>query len=441
MGTEVTPEEFKNAERTEEVQAIIDRMPTRFGLRITLFVLALVGVFFSFGWIIKYPDVVTGAITINASSAPVKLVAHTSGRLQFNNIQNFKEVKEGEYVGIIHNAADLDDVIKVGHLISEFRINDIKTFDKLTLFPKNVSLGELSNKYFVFLNAFAQTAQYYQANLYDKQTEVLKKLIQEYGKILDITAHRIEMSKTNMGLVGKFSDRDSILFSKRVLSEADNERAKMTLISAQDAYQNMLKEYANTNSQLQQTESQLQQTVIQKMEKENQLELGLISAFTDLEDHFKMWEDKYVLKAPMDGKLQFLKFWVESEFVQSGEPIFTIVPLQNNVLGQMNLPIQGAGKVEIGHEVIIKLADYPYMEYGSIKGVVSAISLTANVQNTAEGTVENYLLDISLPDNLRTNYGSELGFRFETKGTGDIIVRERRLIERLFDNLRYKLKQ
>ncbi|TJZ50059.1 HlyD family efflux transporter periplasmic adaptor subunit [Sphingobacterium olei] len=440
METEVTPEEFKNAERTEEVQAIIDRMPTRFGLRITLFVLALVTVFFSFGWFISYPDIVTGAITINASSAPVKLVAHTSGRLQFNNIRNFKEVKEGEYVGIIHNAADLDDVIKVGHLISEFRINDIKSFDKLALFPKNVSLGELSNKYFVFLNAFAQMAQYYQANLYDKQTEVLNKLIQEYKTILDITAHRIEMSKSNMGLVGKFSDRDSILFSKRVLSEADNERAKMTLISARDAYQNMLKEYANTNSQLQQTESQLQQTVIQKMEKKNQLELGLISAFTDLEDHFKMWEDKYVLKAPMDGRVQFLKFWVESEFVQSGEPIFTIVPLQTNVLGQMNLPIQGAGKVEIGQEVIIKLEDYPYMEYGSIKGIVSAISLTTNVQNTTKGAVENYLVNVSLPENLKTNYGSELGFRFETKGTGDIIVHQRRLIERLFDNLRYKLK-
>jgi len=441
METEVTHEELKNAERTEEIQAIIDRMPTRFGLRITFFVLALISVFFTFGWIIKYPDIVTGAITINASSAPVKLVAHTSGKLQLNGIENFKEVKEGEYVGIIHNAANLDDVKKVGYLIGEFTIKDIKSFDKLALFPRNVSLGELSNKYFVFLNAFTQTAQYYQANLYDKQAEVLKKLTQEYKTILGITSHRIEMSEASMGLVGKFSDRDSILFSKRVLSEAENDRSQITLISAQDSYQNMLKEYAVTNSQLQQTENQLQQTMIQKMEKEKQLELDLISAFTDLEDNFKMWEDKYVLKAPMDGKVQFLKFWVESEFVQAGEPIFTIVPLRNNVLGQMSLPAQGAGKVEVGQEVIIKLEDYPYMEYGSIRGEVSSISLTTNIQNTTEGTVENYLVNVSLPDSLRTNYGSELGFRFETKGTGDIIVHERRLLERLFDNLRYKLNQ
>ncbi len=441
METEITPEDFKNAERTEEVQAIIDRMPNRFGLRITLFVLALVTVFFSFGWVIKYSDIVTGAITINASSAPVKLVAHTSGKLQFAGMKNLKEVKEGEYVGIIHNAADLNDVRKVAHLISEFSIKEIKSVDKLIQFPKNVSLGELSNKYFVFLNAFTQTAQYYQANLYDEQAAVLKKLIKEYETMLDITQQRIEMSKANMGIVSKFSNRDSILFSKKVLSEAENDRSKITLISAQDAYQNMLQAYASTNSQLQQTQNQLQQTMIQKMEKENQLELELISAFTDLEDNFKMWEDKYVLKAPMDGKVQFLKFWVENEFVQGGEPIFTIVPLHNNVLGQMNLPIQGAGKVEAGQEVIIKLEDYPYMEYGSIKGVVMDISLTTNVQNTTEGAVENYLVNVSLPNDLKTNYGSELGFRFETKGTGDIIVHERRLLERLFDNLRYKLHE
>lgn len=441
METEITPEEFKTSERTEEVQAIIDRMPVNFGLRITLFVLALVSIFFTFGWMIKYPDLVTGSISINASKTVVKLVARSSGKLQLNNLQNLKKVKAGEYVGIIQNAANLADVQKVERLIRAFNVNELKSFDKLALFPKNVSLGELSIKYFAFLNAFTKTAQYYQANLYDKQIEVLNKLVHEYSRIRDINGHRIEMSGASVGLMSKFSGRDSILFSKKVLSEAENDRSRITYISAQDGYQNMLKEYAVTNSQLQQTENELQQTMIQKMEKENQLELELISAFTDLEDNFKMWEEKYVLKAPMDGKVQFLKFWVENEFIQSGEPVFTIVPLENNVLGQMSLPAQGAGKVEIGQEVIIKLENYPYMEYGSIKGLVSSISLTTNIQNTTDGAVENYLVNVSLPDKLKTNYGSELGFRFETKGTGDIIVHKRRLIERLFDNLRYKFNQ
>jgi hypothetical protein len=41
---------------------------------------------------------------------------------------------------------------------------------------------------------------------------------------------------------------------------------------------------------------------------------------------------------------------------------------------------------------------------------------------------------------LKTNYGVELNFHAEAKGTAEIITEDRRLIERFFDNLRYKLK-
>ncbi|MDR3061752.1 MAG: hemolysin D, partial [Dysgonamonadaceae bacterium] len=41
---------------------------------------------------------------------------------------------------------------------------------------------------------------------------------------------------------------------------------------------------------------------------------------------------------------------------------------------------------------------------------------------------------------LTTNYGELLDFRYELGGTADIIVKDRRLIERLFDNLRYRTK-
>ena len=52
-----------------------------------------------------------------------------------------------------------------------------------------------------------------------------------------------------------------------------------------------------------------------------------------------------------------------------------------------------------------------------------------------------YLVNISLPDKLKTNYGSVLNFKFEIKGSGEIITNERRLVERLFDNLKYKYQE
>jgi len=41
---------------------------------------------------------------------------------------------------------------------------------------------------------------------------------------------------------------------------------------------------------------------------------------------------------------------------------------------------------------------------------------------------------------LTTNYGETLDFRHEIGGTADIVVKERRLIQRLFDNLKYRTR-
>ncbi|MFD2148733.1 hypothetical protein [Mucilaginibacter antarcticus] len=91
--------------------------------------------------------------------------------------------------------------------------------------------------------------------------------------------------------------------------------------------------------------------------------------------------------------------------------------------------------------MIIKLDNYPYREYGSIKGKVLSISLTTNTVKTEKGEAETYLVNVDLPDELKTNYGSKLDFKYEIKGTGEIITRDRKLIERLFDNMKYSVNK
>lgn len=104
----------------------------------------------------------------------------------------------------------------------------------------------------------------------------------------------------------------------------------------------------------------------------------------------------------------------------------------------MLLPAAGAGKVTPQSAAIIKLDNYPYMEYGSVDGRVSDISLVTKEEQVANTHVETYLISIELPQGLITNYGKKLDFKYEIKGTAEIIVNDRRLIERLFDNLKYR---
>jgi hypothetical protein len=78
-----------------------------------------------------------------------------------------------------------------------------------------------------------------------------------------------------------------------------------------------------------------------------------------------------------------------------------------------------------------------------MKGQVRSMSLVTNQQT--DGNTQNksdvFLVTIGLPGGLTTNYGRPLNFYFDAKGTAEIITRDRRLYERLFDNLKYRVKQ
>ena len=75
-----------NTGRSEEVSDIIDRMPTSFGNWVAVAVVIFTCLLFFFGWIIKYPDIVTGVIKINSNLTPVKLVANSSGKTHLNGL-------------------------------------------------------------------------------------------------------------------------------------------------------------------------------------------------------------------------------------------------------------------------------------------------------------------------------------------------------------------
>ena len=434
--------------RSEEIQALIDKMPTKFGYISTVLVGGLVLTFFFFGFLIRYPDIVSGETIISSNSSPIKLIANSSGKMILKSFNSKDEVREGDYIASIQNSARVEDVQLVVEKLAEYyKKNNDKFSDMqysiatLEEFPRNVSIGPLNAKYFIFLNAAESYKNFHQENLYDKQTEILTKLLLEKRKVIQIAQRRLSLSIKNLKLIGKFLNRDSILFSKKVITESENDRSQMNYISFEDAKENIEKEITVTEAEILDIENKIKENDIQKFDYEKSVSLSLSSALTDLQGSIQEWEQKFVFKSPIAGKVQFLKFWVNNQFIETGEAVFAVVPKENKIAGQMTLPASGAGKVKVGQEVILKLENYPYLEYGSVVGKISSISLTTKLATNALGTTENYLVDITLPNGLKTNYGVILPFKHEIRGTGEVVTSDRKLIERLFDNLRYAGKK
>lgn len=423
--------------RSEEVRDIIDRMPNRFGFWGALVVLLVLVLLLVFGWLVRYPDVVAGRITINANDAPVQLVANVSGKLHLTSIKSMQAVKEGQIIGYIQNPAELSSVLMVDSLLKAIDPNSAET-DKLAIkLPPKPSLGEMNSRYNAFVSSLNEIDNYYNDKLIDKQIESLRLLLSEQRQGVEISSKRITTAKQNLDYIRKFYKRDSLLFVRKVISESDLDRTKLSYLSANDAYQNSISVLVGNRQQSQQTEGRIIELSVQKTEKLKELRIAFVAAYNELLDNIKNWEQKYIFRSPFSGRVQFLKFWVNNQFVTGGELVFTIVPEMGNAIGQVNVPTMGAGKVKVGQEVIVKLDNFPYNEYGSIKGYVRSIGLAPNLTKTEKGDLESYLITVDFPDRLKTNYGMAVDAKLESKGTAEIITRDRRLIERFFDNLRY----
>lgn len=427
--------------RSEEVQHIIERMPTRFGFWISMIVVFLFLIMAIFGWLIRYPDIVQGQIVLNANSAPIKLVANTNGKLKLTHIRSMRDIKEGQVIAYIENGTNPTNVNYIDSLIKLYNPNSEAIIELQHKLPENLSLGELNGKYYGFSSALQQFINYRQDGLYDKQEQNLNKILLEQQKQITSAQKRITMAINNLNFVHKFYSRDSILNLKRVISESELDKTQMNYISAKDAYQNVLNNLTAVKQQEQQTKSKLQELGVNKPEKEKELKIALISAYNDLIDNIIIWQQKYVFKAPVNGKIQFQKFYIENQFIQNGEQVFTVIPKAEHIFGQVILPSLGSGKIKPGQEVIVKLDNYPYNEYGSITGKVNSISLTTNTTKTERGDLETYQVLVDFPNQLKTNYGTRLAFKAEAKGTAEVITNDRKLIQRLFDNLKYILKK
>lgn len=163
-----------------------------------------------------------------------------------------------------------------------------------------------------------------------------------------------------------------------------------------------------------------------------QLELQLLESYENLRSQLSIWEQKYVLRAPIGG-VTFFKFWSDHQFVNVGDEVMTIVPDQTQaVIGKVQMPVQNSGKVKSGQQVYIRLDNYPYQEFGMLAGTVQSISLVPRN--------DSYAIEVQLPRGLRTSFDKLLDFRQEMQGSAEIITEELRLLERIFYQIRRILK-
>lgn len=425
-------DDHSDSAKSEEVQAIIDRMPTYWVKYVALSVGALMGIIILLGFLIQYPDTVDGQISVTATTAPVHLVANANGRI--NLLQSNKnKLKKGSVISYIESGANYKHILLVDSLL-----NVANPAGEDYPLPDTLILGEVSSSYNSFLLSHQQYKRLLASDLYATMRLNLQQQITWDEAVIDNLNREVKLKNEVLNKSRKRLSKDSILFIMKGISEQEFEQQQAMLLSLQEAQLNMESSRLMKHSEVSRNKMDIQRILLEETENKEKTFSEYITRKNELTNAINLWKERYLQYSPIEGELEYLGFWRNNSFVQSGQELFTVIPDKNDLVGEVMIPSHGAGKVKLGQTANVKISNYPYDEYGLLKGAVTSISRIGNKIKTQEGTGEAYLILVSFPEGTVTNFGKVLPLDFETKGTVEIITKRKRLIERLFDNLKSK---
>lgn len=419
--------------RSEEIQDIIDRMPTGWTHYVTVFVVLFVSVMLALGCLIKYPDTVAGEVIITSGEAPVRLLAAGTGRLHLLRYDG-DSVDIGDIVAYIDDGAVLADVLKLDSMLS------LDCEDSVAELPA-LLLGSLSSAYDALMTAWYSLNQLKSTKTYS----IMRRNLDEQQKLNQSMAesqeHQLSLNTAEFRTARSRIGKDSLLNIEGAISDEEMERKRSSLSAQEIQLIGQRSNLLSTQTGISQNRIEHARIDINESEELRRATENLKVRKSELRSILQQWKERNLLTASIRGKIEYLGFWRENEFVEAGQTLFSILPPLGRVYGEAHVTTAGFGKVEVGLRANVKLKNYPYDEYGLVSGRVERVSHLTQVMQTTQGAVETYLVIVSFPEGLMTNFGLHLDSGYESRGTVEIITRPKRLIERLFDNLKSRTEK
>ncbi|MDJ0837558.1 MAG: HlyD family efflux transporter periplasmic adaptor subunit [Acidobacteriota bacterium] len=414
----------------EPVNEIIGKQPNwiiRWGITVVFIsvLLMLVGT-----WIIKYPDVVVARISITTLNPPAGLVARTSGKLTRLFVADGEDVKQDQYLVLLENAADYDQIMRLRALMDQFQDFLIEPDQFLgNDLEKMVRLGDLQTAYADFFDRFDDYKAHIEQDFNGQKIGATRLQIERYELVAKQLENQRELLTRELEVAQETYKKNKDLFEKKLVPESQLSILETQVLERRISLSNADSALVNNNIRIGDLRRTLMELEQQDREDRRTLAQRAQTAYKKLENQYRNWEQLFVLKAPLDGKVSMFQFWSPNQYVNMGERVLTIIPEKDELVGRIFMPMTGSGKVVTGQKVHIKFSSYPYNEFGVVEGKVGTISQIAEK--------EQYLVNVDLPNGLMTTYGKELAFKFDMAGTADIITEDLRLIERIFSQLRY----
>lgn len=421
--------------RSDEVREVMEKIPgwlIRWGTSLIFIIFALI---ITGSYFLRYPTLIYSNIVVTTENPPASLVARSSGRISNIFVRDTQRVHTGQTIGIIENPANYQHVFHLKKLLPHVQ-RFISDYDPtiLTSFKVDLKLGELQNTYTILAKQLFDYKNFVELDFHTQKIQSLKSELRHYNNYMQKLNKQVGILYDKVALSKRQFERDSLLKIQDVISNADYEKSRSNLLDKRYDLEQIKLNLSSTQIQVAGIKKQILELELENSESSKKMRTQLQESYDNLQAEIAKWELKYLLKTNTDGRITFTKIWSENQFIRQGETVFTVIPEQpGDTIGKIDLPIKGSGKVKIGQEVNIKFENYPYLEYGLVKGRVRTISLVP------EG--DNYKVEVELQNGLTTFYGRKLTFNQEMKGDAEIITEKVSLLRRIFNPIKYLIQK
>ena len=428
-------DKYKEIElRSEEVQEVMNHIPSwilRWGITVLF---GIVIVLLTGSYLFKYPDVVEAEITVSTQNPPAYVIARISGRLNRLCVENGVIVRKDALLGVIENSAETEDLFLLKERMKQWEEREFALGAAERLFDgRYLQLGEVQSSYASFVSVLKDYIGFVRQDYYREKLESGRRLLESQEEYYLLAKKQFLLGGQEQTLIKRIYGRDSILYRRNAMIAAEYDESERNYLQHLQSYEGMRMSLSQIGMQIEQGKENLLDVRHMALTEEQKYRVNLKNAVEQLQVSITTWEQSYLLTAPISGKLTFMSVWSNNQNVASGESVFVIASEEEALpVGKALLPVQGSGKVKAGQEVNIRLNNYPDQEFGYVKGRVYSVSPVPTDQDM-------YIVDIRLPDGMRTNYGKDLPLTREMKGIAEIVTEDLRLLERMMSPLR-KLK-
>ena len=387
--------------------------------------------------IIRYPQTLTSSITLTSENPPSDLAARYDGLLDTVCVVNGQKVSGGDLVALLSTPADYGDIMAVRDLLDSLSSRERDALPDAVSSPslyENYRLGDLQSSWSELVRSCSAYLNWSEIDQSGHQKRLVEEQIGKNREYYDDLLAQKAVLEQDMRYELAGLERDSLLMARGAVSRAEYEATLKNWTSKKGSLASFEATLTSTQLSILQLRQQLTELEIQRQNEETEHLRGIMQQASQMKAQVAQWLEQYAVISPADGTVSLQKVWSRGQHVMVGDVIASIVPDNGDrVIGRLQVPSSGFGKVEEGQRVNVRLNGFPYMEFGVLKGVVESIPAVPQTVTTAEGNSIVYTVEVSFPDSLVTTYGKELPMVQQMDGTAEIITRDRRLIGQFID--------